>query len=197
VTRRTGRRAGAVDTRGQILAAARTEFGEAGLDATTIRGVASRAGVDPALVHHYFGSKQALFLAAMEFPVDVNALVQRILPGPRDRIGERFVQAALELWEQPGTRSLFMAIVRSATTDAVAAGMLRDLVTRGPLLALAAATDRPDAELRATLAGSQIVGLAMARYVIGIEPLASAPVDVVARAIGPTIQRYLVGDLDA
>ena len=193
--RRTGRRAGAADTRGEILAAARHVFGEQGFDGTTVRAVAARAGVDPALVHHYFGSKQALFRAAMELPIDFNALIERVMSGPREAIGERLVRQSLELWEDPATRSLLLGIVRSATTDPVAAGMLRGLLTRGPILALTRASGQPDAALRATLAGSQIVGLAMARYVIGVEPLASVSADDVARAIGPTIQRYLDGKL--
>jgi hypothetical protein len=88
-----------------------------------------------------------------------------------------------------------MGIVRSATTDEVAAEILRRLLSAGPILALTRASGQPDAALRATLAGSQIVGLAMARYVIRVEPLASAPLDEVVRAIGPTIQRYLAGRL--
>jgi AcrR family transcriptional regulator len=194
--RRSGRRAGSVDTRGEILAAARLVFGEQGFDGTTVRAIAARAGVDPALVHHYFGSKQALFLAAMELPIDFNALIGQVMAGPRQSIGERLVRQSLELWEQPETRSLLLGIVRSATTDPVAAEMLRQLLIEGPILALTKASGRPDAPLRATLAGSQIVGMAMARYVIGVEPLASASNDQVARAIGPTIQRYLEGDLD-
>jgi AcrR family transcriptional regulator len=192
---RTGRRAGTADTRGEILAAARAAFGEQGFETTTIRAVASRAGVDPALVHHYFGSKQALFVAAMELPIDVNEAVSRVLAGPPDTMGERFVRMALELWERPATRSLFLGIIRSATTDPVAAGMLRQVLAEGPILALTRASKLPDARLRATLTGSQIVGLAIARYVIGVEPLASASPDAVARAIGPTIQRYLTGDI--
>jgi hypothetical protein len=88
-----------------------------------------------------------------------------------------------------------MGSVRSATAGAVAAGMLRRLLSQGPVLALTRASGNPDAALRATLAGSQIVGLAMARYVIGVEPLASASKEEVVRAVGPTVQRYLVGRL--
>jgi AcrR family transcriptional regulator len=194
--RRSGRRAGGADTRGQILDAARQVFGEQGFENASVRKVAGRAGVDPALVHHYFGTKQALFLAAMELPIDFNALVDRVMAGPRREMGARLVRQTLELWEDPGTRSLLMGIVRSATTDAVAAEMLRELLSRGPVLALTRAGGSPDAALRATLAGSQIVGLAMARYVIGVEPLASATNDQVVRAIGPTLQRYLAGRLE-
>jgi AcrR family transcriptional regulator len=193
--RRTGRRAGMADTRGEILAAARHVFGEQGFENASVRNVAARARVDPALVHHYFGSKQALFLAAMELPIDFNALVEEVIAGPRREIGTRLVRQTLALWENPATRSLLMGIVRSATTDEVAAEILRRLLSEGPILALTRASGQPDAPLRATLAGSQVVGLAMARYVIRVEPLASATSEEVVRAIGPTIQRYLVGRL--
>jgi AcrR family transcriptional regulator len=178
-----------------VLQAARTSFGDRGFDGATIRDVAARAGVDPALVHHYFGSKQQLFLAAMEFPLDLPTMVPRLLDGPRDELGERFVRLVLELWETPAVRPLLLGVVRSATTDPVAAAMLRQLLAEGPFLALARTIDQPDAALRATLAGSQLIGLALARYVVAVEPLASAPPEVLVRALAPTLQRYLTGDL--
>jgi AcrR family transcriptional regulator len=193
--RRSGRRAGTADTRGEILAAAREEFAANGFRGTTIRGIAARAGVDPALVHHYFGTKQALFDKAMRFPFDLQSVVPAVLDGPRSGIGERFVRVALELWEGPEMRPAMLALLRSAATDPTAAAMLRQLLTEGPVLALASAIDRPDARLRATLAGSQLVGMAIARYVIGVEPLASASKEEVVRVIGPTVQRYLTGDI--
>ncbi len=192
---RVGRRPGSSDTRERILGVARVSFAERGLEATTIRDVARRAEVDPALVHHYFGSKQQLFVAAMELPVDFGTAVPRLLEGPRDELGERFVRFLLDLWETPAMRPLMLGIIRSATTDPVAAGMLRQDLAEGPLLALARAIDRPDAPLRAALAGAQLVGLMMARYVVGVEPLASAPRETIIGTIGPVIQRYLAGDL--
>ena len=192
---RTGRRPGASDTRARVLLAARTSFGERGFEGATIRDIALRAGVDPALVHHYFGSKQQLFVAAMEFPFDPALAVSRILEGSHDELGARFVRFILELWEAPTNRSLLLGVVRSASTDPVAAAMLRRLLAEGPFLALARAIDRPDATLRATLAGSQLIGLAMARYVVAAEPLASVSTEFLVHALGPTIQRYLVGDL--
>lgn len=190
-----GRRPGPTDSRLSILLAARAAFGERGFDGATVRDVAARAGVDPALVTHYYGSKQALFIAAMEFPLDVQAMVRRLVSGPLDEIGERYVRFVLEVWDAPETRPVMLGIVRSATTDPVAAAMLRRIVSEGPVLALAAALERPDAALRATLAGSQVVGLMMVRYVVGVEPLASASEDVLIRTIGATIQRYLTGDI--
>jgi AcrR family transcriptional regulator len=178
-----------------VLGAARTSFGERGFDGATIRGIALRAGVDPALVHHYFGTKQQLFVAAMELPFDVTLTVPRLLEGPPDELGVRFVRFFLELWERPANRSLLLGVLRSASTDPISAGMLRRLLVEGPFLALTHAIDRPDATFRATLAGSQLIGLAIARYVVAVEPLASAPTEILVRAIGPTVQRYLAGDL--
>jgi AcrR family transcriptional regulator len=195
-TTRAGRRPGASGTRERILEAARAGFGEHGFEATTIRGVAARAAVDPALVHHYFGSKQRLFVAAMELPVDLDAAVPDLLAGPPGELGERIVRFALHQWDAARTRPLMIGLIRSAATDPLAAAMLRRTLAEGPIAAMVQATERPDADLRATLVGSQIVGLAMARYIVGVEPLASAPPDIVARAIGPTIQRYLAGDID-
>jgi len=192
---RTGRRPGASDTRARVLQAARTSFGDRGFDGATIRDIALRAGVDPALVHHYFGSKQQLFVAAMEFPFDLALMVPRLLEGPHDELGGRFVRFFLELWDAPANRPLLLGVVRSASTDPVAAAMFRRLLAEGPFLALARAIERPDAALRATLAGSQLIGLAMARYVVAVEPLASAPSEVLVRALAPTIQRYFTGDL--
>lgn len=192
---RTGRRPGAPDTQARILDAARACFGEAGFDGATIRAIAARAGVDPALVHHYFGSKQQLFVAAMELPVDLDTAVPALLAGPRDELGERVVAYVLGLWSAPAIRPLMLGVIRSASSDPVAAGMLRRLLDEGPFAAIAHAIEPPDADVRATLVGTQLVGLAMARYVVGTEPLASLPDEAIVRAVGPTIQRYLVGDL--
>ena len=178
-----------------MLLAARTCFGERGFDGATIRDIAGRAGVDPALVHHYFGSKQQLFVAAMEFPFEFPVMVERLLAGPREELGERLARLVLELWETPAFRPFLLGVVRSATTDPIAAAMLRRLLAEGPFLAIARAIDQPDAALRATLAGSQLIGLALARYVVAVEPLASAPPEILVRALAPTLQRYLTGDL--
>lgn len=194
---RSGRRPGSADTRGRILAAARASFGERGFDGATIRDVAGRASVDPALVHHYFGSKQRLFVAAMDFPPEFQGAIPGLLAGSRDDLGERLVRFVVSLWDVPPVRPLLAGLLRSATTDPVAAAMLRRLLTDGPFLALAAAIDRPDAELRAVLVGTQLIGLAMARYVVGVEPIASASPEDLARWVGPTVQRYLTGDIDA
>ena len=190
---RRGRRPGGEDTRARIVDAARSAFGERGYEGASIRDVATRAGVDPALVHHYFGTKQRLFVAAMEFPVDVATVVPRLLAEGEDGVGERFVRFVVEQWDRPDVHPTLLGVVRSAATDPVAAGMLRSLLTDGPLRALAGAIHQADADARVALAGSQLVGLAMARYIVRLEPLASMTSAEGAADVGPVGERYLYG----
>jgi AcrR family transcriptional regulator len=194
-TRRSGRRPGDSGTREAILAAARSYFGAGGYSGTTIRGVARAAGVDPALVHHYFGSKDQLFAAALELPVDPTVLVHRLLADGPAGVGERVVRTFVEIWDATPGQGPMLALLRTAVSDERAAASLRDFLTHvllGPLAA-GAGSDQP--QLRAGLAAAQMLGLAVARYVIGLEPVAGASPEVLSRAVGPTIQRYLTGDL--
>jgi AcrR family transcriptional regulator len=189
---RTGRRPGNQDTREAILDAAREAFAERGYDGASIRQIATGAGVDPALVHHYFGAKDKLFLAALQVPIDPGEVLPRALAGGIDGVGERLVRVFLSVWDSPaGTTAA--AIMRSALQHDWSARMLREFATRQILRRVLTSLhiDDEDAPLRASLVGSQVIGLAMARYIIKLEPLASAPADEVAAAIGPTIQRYL------
>lgn len=193
---RSGRRPGDSGTRDAILAAARESFGSSGFSGTTIRGVARTAGVDPALVHHFFGNKEGLFGAAMELPFDPAVVVAGLLADGLDGLGERIVRTFLTVWDGTPGQGPMLALLRSAVTDEQAATSLRTFLSRVLLtpLANAAGANRP--ELRATLVGSQMVGLAVARYVIRLEPLASAGPDDLAPAVGPTLDRYLTGALD-
>jgi AcrR family transcriptional regulator len=194
---RTGRRPGASRTRDAIREAARGEFGQHGYDRATIRGVARGAGVDPALVHYFFGTKAELFAAAMELPVNPAELAQTLLAGEPERIGERLIATFLSVWDHGDNRDVFIGLLRSAVTDEQAATLLREFAVRELFGRVAAALGTPDAELRANLVFSQIFGLAVARYILRIEPLASTPGELVAAAVGPTVQRYITGDLDA
>jgi AcrR family transcriptional regulator len=189
--KRPGRRPGAPDTRGAILAAARTEFAALGFDGASIRGIAARAQVDPSLVHHYYGSKDRLFAAAMELPIDPATLVPEILAGDPDAVGERLIRTLLRIWGNPATRAPFQALLRSALTRDAAAVMFRQFIARALVARAAQRLELPDRELRVTAAASQIVGLVLMRYVIKIEPLASATDDEVVALVAPTIQRYL------
>ena len=192
---RTGRRPGTSRTRGAILDAARRAFAEQGYQHATIREVAELAGVDPALVHHYFGTKQELFVAAVQLPVNPVEQLMAVLAAEPDQVGQRLVETFLSIWDHAAGQSPLLALVRSAVGDEHAAGMLREFITEEVLGQIAHRLGSPDARLRATLVGSQIIGLAMARYIVKVEPLASAPAAQVVAAIGPTLQRYLTGDI--
>jgi AcrR family transcriptional regulator len=194
---RTGRRPGASGTREAILDAARRAFTEHGYQQATIRGVAELAGVDPALVHHYFGTKQGLFVAAVQLPVNPIEHLSAVLADDHEQVGERLIGVFLTVWDHAVDQSPLLALVRSAVGDEQAAAMLREFITEEILGQIARRLGSPDARLRATLVGSQLIGLMMARYVIRVEPLASAPAAQVAAAVGPTLQRYLTGDIAA
>jgi AcrR family transcriptional regulator len=194
---RTGRRPGASGTKEAILDAARRAFAEHGYQRATVRGVAELAGVDPALVHHYFGTKQALFVAAVRLPVNPVERLSAVLADDPERVGERMIEVFLSVWDHSANNSPMLALVRSAVGDEQAAAMLREFITEEVLGRIAEELGSPDARLRATLAGSQLIGLMMARYIIRVEPLASAPAAQLAAAVGPTLQRYLTGDIAA
>ena len=189
--RRTGRRPGDSGTREAILREARQSFGSAGFSGTTIRGVARAAGVDPALVHHYFGTKDELFAAALELPFDPSVVVPALLAEGLDGLGERVVRTFLGIWDATPGQGPLLALLRSAVSDERAAQSVRDFITKVVLGPLARASGADGAELRASLAASQVVGLAMARYVVRLEPLASASADELAPLVGPTLDRYL------
>ncbi|MEW2428882.1 TetR family transcriptional regulator [Micromonospora sp. NPDC047644] len=196
MTRRTGRRPGNPGTREAILDAARTAFADRGYDAASIRGIAGTAQVDPALVHHYFGSKDQLFLAAMNFPVDPGQLVPRVLAGDRDGVGERMVRIFLGVWDSPAG-SAAQALLRSAVSNEWTARLLREFVTTQVLRRVLENLDVDPVELplRGSLVATQMIGLAMMRHVVRLEPVASADPETLVAAIGPTIQRYLTGPL--
>jgi AcrR family transcriptional regulator len=185
-----------VDTKAAIVDAARVEFADGGYEATSLRAIARRAGVDPALVHHYFEGKPALFAAVMQIPVDPAVLIARIVEGPREDVGEALVRTFLSVWDSPEGRPRFQALVRSAVNHDEAARMLREFLVRevfGRVLrALTPEGERsPDLELRAGLAASQMVGMAMMRYVVLLPAVVEATHDELAALVGPTIQHYL------
>ena len=187
---RTGRRPGPARTRERILGAARTQFGREGYDKATLREIAAGAGVDPALIPHYFGSKEGVFLAAVEFPVDPSLFIPRLLEPGVEGLGERLVTFFLETWDSPAGSSL-LALIRSVVSSDLAAELLREFVTREVLGRLAVAIQLDQPQLRASLVATQLVGLAMLRYVIKVEALKSASREELAGWIGPSIQRYL------
>jgi AcrR family transcriptional regulator len=201
-----GRRAGESRTREAILEAARRRFGEQGYEGATIRGIAADAGVNPALVHHFYGTKERLFAAAMRLPVVPGEIITKVLGAERERLGPEFGQrlgeilvgTMLRIWDVADIRTAFLGLLRSAATTEQGVTMLREFVTSTILAGLAQAAglgDDAEGRFRATLVAAQVVGLGFARYVLALEPLASATTEDLVAAIGPTMQRYLAGDL--
>ena len=195
-----GRRAGDSGTRTAVLEAAKRAFGAQGYGATSVRAVAREAGVDPSLVLHFFGSKDGLFEAALEMPVDPSALVPGLLAsGPVDELGERVVRTFVDVWDATPGQGPMLAMLRSSVAHTDSAERLRGLLLRvvfRPLARGAGAAD-DEADRRAALVASQMLGLAFARYVLHLEPLASATADELVPLVAPTLQRYLTGELAA
>jgi AcrR family transcriptional regulator len=194
--RRVGRRPGENQTREAILAAARTQFAEQGTGAT-VRSIARAADVDPALVIHLYRTKDDLFVAAMRWPFDFDAAVRQVVEGPRARMGRRLAEFFLSIWDRPEHREPVLGLLRAATTSTAAAELLRDALGRRLLGPIGEHLDTPDAPLRMSLCGAQLVGLGTARYIVKVEPLASMTPEAVAGVIGPVLQRYLTGRLPA
>jgi AcrR family transcriptional regulator len=191
--KRRGRRPAGEDTKAALLAAAREVFTEQGFDGATVRAIASRAEVDPAMVNHWFGGKQGLFAAAVELPVTPEWVRDTVLTGPVDEIATRVVRTFITTWDN-SSGGTFTTLVRSAATQEAAAQMLKQFITvvfGGIIRELG--VDQP--ELRLGLFGSQLAGLGLARYVLRLDSIADADIDTLAAAIGPTLQRYLTGDL--
>ncbi|MDQ1531444.1 MAG: hypothetical protein QOE37_1549 [Microbacteriaceae bacterium] len=182
--------------RAAIVRAAAKEFSEAGYDGISLRAVARRAGVDPALVHHYFADKADLFAASLEIPIRPDLLVRQVLQGPRDRIGTSIVRTLIGRLADPGTRDAVMALVRTALGHEFAARMLRQFLLREVLHRITTALELDDGERRAALAASQLVGLMIARYGIRLGPLAEASDEDVVATVGSVVQWYLTGDLE-
>ncbi len=198
--RRTGRRPGDSGTEEAIRAAAAARFAREGFGATTIRAVAADAGVDPALVLHYFGSKQQLFVAAMALPIDPGMLVAGLLADGVDDLGYRIVHRLLGVLDELGDANPMLGLLRSAASHPEAARMLREFLGAAVLDRIAAAVsaelgvDRP--RLRAELCASQIVGILVARGIVELPTLRATDRDTLAAAYGPTLQRYLTGSLE-
>ncbi|MGY4645802.1 TetR/AcrR family transcriptional regulator [Cellulomonas sp. URHB0016] len=189
---RRGRRRGPSTTRDAILAAARRQFADLGYDRATVRGIAAEAGCDPKLVGHWFGSKQELFLQVVELPIrPAVALADLRSTGDPATLPDRLAAFVVAQMETDAVRSRMVPLIRAAATEPAAAPLLRDLLVREVLAPVAAQLGGDTPELRASLLASQLLGLMMARYVIAVEPLASASPETVAAAIAPVLRHYL------
>lgn len=179
-----------------MLGAAREAFAERGFDGATIRGIAAAAGVDPALVHHYFGTKDALFLAAIEAPADPADLLPEVLAGGPDRLGESLVRVLLRVWDGPA-QAAGLALLRSAVRNEWTARLLREFLVARVLRGVVGSLDLPPEERRArgALVAAQLSGVLFTRYVLRLEPVASASPESLVAAVGPAVQRYLTGEV--
>lgn len=194
--KRTGRRPGTTLSREAILQAAQTSFAEHGYAGASIRGIAQDAGVDAALIHHFFLTKEGLFAASIHDALHPETVVEAVLAARRVAgTGERVLRTFLSLWEDEQSGRQMRSILRSAVSHEAAARILREFITKEVLFPIAKATGRTRPLLRASLAASQLVGLAMTRYLVAVEPLAHLDRDDVVATVAPTLQRYLTGVL--
>ncbi|GAB3195467.1 TetR family transcriptional regulator [Nocardioides hungaricus] len=191
---RRGRRPGAPDTRAAILASARTLFAAQGFAGTSVRAVAAGAGVDAALVHHYFGSKDDLFVAALELPVDPRERLAGVVAEGPDGAGERMLRVFLSVWDDPELRLPLIGLARSML-DPSGQRLMRDGFLPAVLLPVGVALGIERPEVRMPLVASQVIGLILTRYVLEIEPIATMPAEDLVAIFAPTIQRYLTGPL--
>jgi AcrR family transcriptional regulator len=192
-TRRRGRRPGGTDTRAALITAARAIFIEQGYDGATVRAIAARAQVDAAMVNHWFGGKEGLFAeAVLKLPFNPQEVVERLLDGDVDDLGQRIVRTFLTVWDNTGG-GVFTALMRSITSHEQASHTLRDFLIKHIVGRVLAKVSPDDVDFRATLVASQLVGMGMVRYVARFQPLASADLDTMVVAVAPTLQRYING----
>ena len=194
-TPRTGRRPGTSSSREDILTAARELFAERGYTGATMRAIAAEAGVDAALVVHFFGNKPTLLSQAVEWPFDPEVEMPRLLVDGKPHAGRHLAELVVRTWDKEGTRNPVLMLIRAGMIEPQAAEMVGKFLRErlfAPLMERLG-SDRPD--LRASLCASQMSGLGFARYIARIEPLASAKSSDVVEWVGPTLQRYLTGKL--
>ncbi|MBE1495989.1 AcrR family transcriptional regulator [Amycolatopsis lexingtonensis] len=191
-THRPGRWRSGAESKQRILRAARELFGQHGYGGTTVRAIATAAEVDPAMVFYFFGTKQGLFSAVIDMPGTVPPAIESIFTGDLGTMGERIVRTLVENLDKSDRPPLVM-LTRSAPTDAQSEALLREFIDREITGRLAALLGTPDAVLRASMVNVQILGLAVARYIVRVEPIASASVDELAITFGPLVQHCLTG----
>ncbi len=188
---RSGRRPGDSGTREAILDAARRLFAERGYQGASLRAIATEAGVDPALAVHFFGSKAKLLTASVRWPFDPDAAVERIVAAGRDAAGVAIVRLLVTTWDELGDANPIITLLRSAMTEPEAAAAMREFLSHRLLGPVTQRLGVEDPELRAGLVAGQLLGVALTRYILRMEPLASLAPDVVIELVGATVQRLL------
>ncbi|WP_071337304.1 TetR/AcrR family transcriptional regulator [Streptomyces albidoflavus] len=186
-----GRRPGENRTREQILDAARECFAERGYDATSVRRIAETAGVDQALVHHFYGTKEKLFLNALEIPLRMPEALAEAAAGDRVGLGSRIVLAHLRVWEDASARPAMMTTLRSAATHRSAAAVLRDYAKGSIREALGKVITGEDVELRIALIATTLIGLSLTRHLVRLDPVPDTSPQELAARLGPVIDLHL------
>lgn len=190
---RTGRRRGNPDTRNQILEVAFRTFVSEGYEKTSVRGIAREAGVDQALIHRYFGTKHELFLAAARIGFDPTTMVSHVVSGGREGVGHRIVLTATTVWGSPWGEAFLAGIRANPLLLPTMAEFMSGTIVKAAQELLG--VSRRDAELRASVIESIMIGIGQARYIVRLEPLASMTPDELARIYGPLLQHCITGDL--
>jgi len=190
---RRGRWRTGEQSRERVLTAARACFGRDGYDRTTLRAIAARARVDPSIIHYFFGSKQQLFTAAMSTPEPALVMISTLLNQGLDGFAPRLLARFLQMWDTAENFEPLVALVRSAPTHGTAASMLQRLIHEQLGARLAERLPPEDAALRVGLFSSQLIGIAVSRYLVRTEPIASADPRTLVRWLGPVLQNYLTG----
>ncbi len=195
--KRPGRPAGNSDTRDRILANARALFARNGIANTSIRAVAAAAGVDSALVHHYFGTKEKLFAAAVRVPIDPMDIIGPLRETPVEELGHKIPSMLLPLWDSE-VGAGFIATLRSILAGSEV-NLFRSFIRDVIAVEVGARVDNPPGSgiIRIQFVASQLVGVLMARYILDLEPFKSLPAEQIVETIAPNLQRYLTGDLPA
>jgi AcrR family transcriptional regulator len=188
---RTGRRRGPSTTRATILAVAARRFADSGYDGTSLRGVAAEAGVDPAVVLHFFGSKDGLFEAAVGWPFDPAGMLAELADASSEPIAVNLARTFFGFWDDPTTGPRLLALLRSAMTHEASAVLLREFLTRRLFGHLSGLLHTPDADLRVNLAAGQLIGVALLRYALQVEPIASANVEELVDRCAPALEVLL------
>ena len=188
---RTGRRPGTSDTRDQILAVARRRFATRGYDATSLRGIATDAKVDPALLIHYFGTKEGLFTAATGLPAGLSELFAGAQNSSLREFSETLARIYLQFVDSDQSRNAILALVRSAVSNEKAAAMLREFLAAELLPMIASRTGHENAPLRASLVAAQLIGIAVLRHVLRVDHVAKASQDEIVALVAPVIEHYL------
>jgi AcrR family transcriptional regulator len=193
--RRRGRPAGSSNTRELILDSARELFARNGISNTSIRAVAASAGVDSALVHHYFGTKEKLFAAAVHIPIDPMDVIGPLRDVPVEELGHRLPSMLLPLWDSE-IGAGFIATLRSMLAGSEV-NLFRTFIQDVIGVEVGTRVDNPPGSgiIRIQYVASQLVGVVMARYILELEPFASLPAEQIAATIAPNLQRYLTGEL--